>query len=106
MDKIEFVAKNYYKEDCSDLIEPTVEAYKRGFRRGVDKARSAFPGEYQRMKEKETSKKPTHEASLYAPYTCPTCKQVQSEWYPRCPFCGQVIDWTDASRKCNNRWAH
>lgn len=99
MDKIEIVANNYYKDDCSDLAESTLEAYKRGFKRGVDKARAAFPGEYNRLKEKETPKRPTHEATLYKPYTCPTCKQVQREWYNHCPFCGQAIDWKDCFKR-------
>ena len=100
-DKIEAVVEKCYRDDCSDLIVPMVEAYRRGFRRGVEKARSSFPYEYQRLKKKETPMKPTHEATIIKPYTCPTCKQVQREWYRRCPFCGQALDWTEATHNKN-----
>lgn len=57
---------------------------------------------------KQLSKKPTHEATLYRCLTCPTCKNVIDEFtefipnQPKirvktlhCKFCGQKLDWGD-----------
>lgn len=57
--------------------------------------------------EKQTPKKPTHEATLYKSNTCPYCKNVVDEFVtiaeikqrvlnPYCKLCGQALDWSDA----------
>lgn len=50
------------------------------------------------------AKKPTHEASLYISFTCPSCKNVVDEsttlngkkcriLVDHCKYCGQKLDW-------------
>jgi hypothetical protein len=50
------------------------------------------------------AKKPTHEASLYRSFTCPSCKNVVDEsttlngkkcriLVDHCKYCGQKLDW-------------
>ena len=59
--------------------------------------------------EKQIPKKPTHEATLYKCFTCPTCKNVIDEFIEfvpdqpkirvttlHCKYCGQALDWSDA----------
>lgn len=57
-------------------------------------------------KEKQTPKKPTHEATLFKSNTCPCCKNVVDESVtisgikhrvltPHCKMCGQALDWSD-----------
>lgn len=59
--------------------------------------------------EKQTPKKPTHEATLYRCLTCPDCKNVIDEFaefvpgqpkirieMPNCKYCGQALDWSDS----------
>lgn len=54
--------------------------------------------------KKQTSRKVTHEASLYESCTCPNCKNVIDKFerigdgeirikYNYCHFCGQKLDW-------------
>lgn len=56
--------------------------------------------------EKQTPKKPTHEATLYKCFTCPSCKNVIDEFetignekcrvlVPHCRFCGQSLNWNE-----------
>ena len=56
--------------------------------------------------EKQVPKKPTHEATLYKCFTCPSCKNVVDEFeaigsekhrvlVPHCRFCGQALDWNE-----------
>lgn len=57
--------------------------------------------------EKQEGKKPTHEASIYKCFTCPTCKNVIDHFeefvpgkktrilYKHCHFCGQRILWEE-----------
>ena len=54
--------------------------------------------------DRQISKNPTHEATLYRCCTCPTCKNVIDEFtefagkrvrvtVQHCKFCGQALDW-------------
>ena len=56
--------------------------------------------------EKQVPKKPTHEATIYKRFTCPSCKNVVDEFetigsekhrvlVPHCRFCGQALDWNE-----------
>ena len=55
---------------------------------------------------KQVPKKPTHEATFYKCFTCPSCKNVVDEFetignekhrvlVPHCRFCGQALDWNE-----------
>lgn len=60
--------------------------------------------EFQRLKEKDTPKKITHQATLLKCCTCPSCLNVVDEFekfgdtvvrveFEYCHFCGQKLDW-------------
>lgn len=60
--------------------------------------------EFQRLKEKDTPKKITHQATLLKCCTCPSCLNVVDKFekfgdalvrveFEYCHFCGQKLDW-------------
>lgn len=60
--------------------------------------------ELQRLKEKDTPKKITHQATLLKCCTCPSCLNVVDKFekfgdtvvrveFEYCHFCGQKLDW-------------
>lgn len=57
-----------------------------------------------KLREKQTPKMVTHEATLLRSFTCPTCKNVVNKFMEDngkrvrvqeqyCQFCGQVLKW-------------
>lgn len=60
--------------------------------------------EFQKLKEKDTPKKITHQATLLKCCTCPSCLNVVDKFekfgdtvvrveFEYCHFCGQKLDW-------------
>lgn len=47
------------------------------------------------MEELAEPKKIIRKGGFYGGLACPNCEEVfTTKRYPKCPYCGQVIDWT------------
>lgn len=89
-----------------DLIMSAIPNYTQGRRMGLtdEETEQSAAETFEQMKEsheKQTPMKLTNEATKRNDKTCHKCKNVISQPYPFCPYCGHAIDLevTDEHRK-------